>query len=648
MLKRYKDTIVFEYKGEKVKLYAVKEGVIRVQAAWKEEITKDNKNLLFSRPVTSKISKEEKGYSLQTGSLTAFISEMGEISFYRDSTLLLKEKYRSFDYESPHSHPLKETARSYAAKAYPYAVKVSFEENENEAIYGMGVYQMPYLNLKGCSLPLIQKNTQITIPFYLSSLHYGFLWNNSSLGEASFLKNGTTFTSNTYSQIDYVIVGGDSYKSIIDSYTTLVGKAPKMDPSYLGLWQSKLRYRTPKEVLDVVKEYEERGISLSVIVIDYFHWTRQGEWKFDDNYWGDLEKMCSLLHEKGIKVVASIWPTVDKKSVYYPYFEKNGYLITPLKGTQCYDFQGDCLIADFTNPKAAKFIEKIVHKNYQERGIDALWLDQAEPEFTSYDIDNYIYHIGKGSDVSNSYPYYYLKAFSDLKNPFLIRSAWLGSQKLGALLWSGDVEGTFASMKDQFVSALNAGIAGIAWYTNDIGGFNGDIRDPQWRELLVRWFQWMVFSPILRMHGDRLPHSIPPLDKKESGGGFTHTGQPNEIYSFGEEIYEILKKYVRLREELKPYIEHLYEEASSNGSPLMRTMFYEFEDDPICYQVEDQYMFGEKYLVAPIFHYGERKRKVYLPKGEWKHLPSQKIWNGGTFIEIDAPLEEIPVFEKVA
>ena len=131
MLKRYKDTIVFEYKGEKVKLYAVKEGVIRVQAAWKEEITKDNKNLLFSRPVTSKISKEEKGYSLRTGSLTAFISEMGEISFYRDSTLLLKEKYRSFDYESPHSHPLKETARSYAAKAYPYAVKVSFEENEN-------------------------------------------------------------------------------------------------------------------------------------------------------------------------------------------------------------------------------------------------------------------------------------------------------------------------------------------------------------------------------------------------------------------------------------------------------------------------------------------------------------------------------------
>ena len=649
MLKKFKNSILFNYKGESLRIYSPSKGVIRVQGNYQKDISKNNFNLLKIDPIDVEIFAYEKGLVLKSSDLKVMVSKMGELSFYENDKLILKEKYRSFDYDLPHSLPLKEVAREYKVTSKPFALKVSFEGNDEEKIYGMGIYQMPYLNLKGTRVDLCQKNTQVSIPFYLSNLHYGFMWNNPSLGEASFLKNGTEFISFASTSLDYLVIGGETYKEIIKRYTSLIGRAPMIDTSLLGLWQSKLRYRTPEEVINVIDEYEKRDIHLSLIVIDYFHWTRQGEWEFDRKYWKNIDKLIEKACKSQVKFMVSIWPTVDKKSKYFKKMDEEGLLIKPIRGTQAYDFQGDCLIVDFTNPKSQKFVNKLVKRNYLDKGINYLRLDQAEPEFTSYDLDNYLYYIASSSEVTNSYPYHYLKAFAKENDNkiYLIRSAWFGSQKLGALLWSGDVQGTFESMKDQLVSSLNAGISGMNWYTNDIGGFSGNVEDPKWRELLVRWFEWMVFSPILRMHGDRLPWNIKNLDNRDYGGGFTHTGQANEIYSFGEDIYRILLKNLRLREKLKPYIETLFKESSENGSPIMRTLFYEFEDDINAYKYEDEYMFGDKYLVAPILEYKARKRNVYLPKGKWKNIFNDEIVNGGIEIEVDAPIEYIPVFERI-
>lgn len=175
-----------------------------------------------------------------------------------------------------------------------------------------------------------------------------------------------------------------------------------------------------------------------------------------------------------------------------------------------------------------------------------------------------------------------------------------------------------------------------------------DAADEDFKELLLRWFEFAVFSPILRMHGDRGPHNIPALSDKEWGGGSLFTGQSNELWSYGEKAFDVMKQQLELRLSLKPYIKGLMEEASKTGAPLLRTMFYEFPEDPHCWELEDQYMFGDRYLVAPVLALGQREREVYLPAGSWKCLADGRICEGGQTLACAAPIERIPVFEKLS
>ena len=174
-----------------------------------------------------------------------------------------------------------------------------------------------------------------------------------------------------------------------------------------------------------------------------------------------------------------------------------------------------------------------------------------------------------------------------------------------------------------------------------------DVADPAFRELLLRWYEFAVFSPILRMHGDRGPHNIPPLSDREWGGGHLYTGQPNELWSYGEEAFQIMRDQLNLRLSLKPYITGLMEEASRTGAPLLRTMFYEFPEDDRCWELDDQYMFGDRYLVAPVLEAGMKRRQVYLPAGCWRDLADGKEYVGGQVLNCETPIERIPVFERV-
>jgi alpha-D-xyloside xylohydrolase len=178
-------------------------------------------------------------------------------------------------------------------------------------------------------------------------------------------------------------------------------------------------------------------------------------------------------------------------------------------------------------------------------------------------------------------------------------------------------------------------MSGIPWWTTDIGGFHGgDPEDPEFRELLVRWFQFGVFSPVMRLHGHREP--IIGL-----------TGGENEVWSFGDDAFRIIKGLLKLREELRPYIMDQMRIANLTGSPVMRPLFYDFPDNETCYEVETQYMFGSKIMVAPIVEKGVKKRMVYLPKGsKWKEGDIGKIHDGGAWLEADAPLEKIPFFYR--
>ena len=639
--------------GETVVIYAQGQDALRVRATMNCAFD-DRDWALEGAPIgNADIRLEGDGAVITNGALSARVDRLGKIRFYKNGVQILEEYYRCYEYDMPHTPSLRIVAREYKPiRGGDYECTLRFEA-QREKLYGMGQYQQDCLDLKGCTLELAQRNSQASVPFLLSSLGYGFLFNQPAVGKATFAKNVTEWHVESVRQLDYWITVGTP-KQILANYTALAGRAPEFPENALGLWQCKLRYRTQEEVLSVAREYHRRGIPLDVIVIDFFHWTRQGEWKFDPVYWSDPAAMVRELKSYGIRCMISVWPTVDKKSENFAEMRQKGLLIRPERGSQCFDFLGDSYLYDATNPAAQAYLWDKCRRNYFEDGIDMFWLDEAEPEYTAYDFDNYRYYLGTDLQVGNVYPVMHAKAFWDGQTAAgqkdicnLIRCAWAGSQKYGVVLWSGDIIGNFETLRDQFAAGLNVSLAGIPWWTTDIGGFFVDVTAPGHKELLVRWFEWATFCPVLRLHGDKGPCESAPLDDRDWGGGFCHTGRDNELWSYGEDVYEILKHYVAVREQMKPYLKEVMREASENGSPVMRAMFYEFPDDPMCWEADEQYMFGSRYLVAPVLYAGMAERDVYLPAGKWKNIATGEVLAGGQKVTVAAPLEVIPVFEKL-
>jgi alpha-D-xyloside xylohydrolase len=315
-------------------------------------------------------------------------------------------------------------------------------------------------------------------------------------------------------------------------------------------------------------------------------------------------------------------------------------------------FHEPSVFFDATNPAAREYVWEKCRRNYSDLGVKIFWLDEAEPEYEVYDYANYRYFLGPVLQVGNLYPQSYSRGFyegqvaagqSDPVN--LVRSAWAGSQRYGALVWSGDISSTWEDFRRQITAGLHMGIAGIPWWTTDIGGFHGgDPSSPDFRELLVRWFQWGAFCPVMRLHGNRLPET--PLAHSD-GRPNCFTGGDNEVWSYGEEVEEILTRYLHLRERMRPYVRELMRQAHEDGDPVLRPLFYAFPDDERSWTVDDQYLFGGDLLVAPVLEPGARQRDVHLPAGTtWTELHSGRTYEGGQTVTVDAPLAVLPVFAR--
>ena len=594
--------------------------------------------------------------SIENGRIKATVNRSGVITFFRDGKKILKEHYRFYDGSvTRESHCLKRPSRDWLPyTAGDYQLTVRFEPNDGEKIFGMGQYQQPYMDMKGCTLELIQRNSQTTVPFAVSNLNYGFLWNNPAVGQVTFGKNVTEWRADATKDMDYWITVADTPRELLYNYTAVTGRAPMMREDCMGLWQCKLRYRTQGEVLTVARKYKELNIPIDVIIIDFFHWTVQGDWKFDETYWPDPKAMVDELHAMGIKVIVSVWPSVDRRSENFNEMMERGLLMRTERGAaQTYDYQGDCVTIDPTNPETRAYVWEKCKEHYYNYGIDFFWLDNSEPDLTKYDFDNFRYFIGPAMECSNIFPQWYSRTYFDPMTALgaqpvnLLRSGWAGSQKYGNVLWSGDVPSSWESLRDQITAGQNIGIAGIPWWNTDIGGFmEGNVNDPDFRQLLLRWYEWAVFTPVMRLHGDREPFTIPALDDRERGGGYLHTGQPTEMWALGDEIFRIMKQGYDLRISLKPYLKAIFREAHENGSPLIRPMFYEFPENKACWDLPDQYMFGPDYLVAPVFTPDTFERYVYLPAGTWQDIHTGETLAGGKTVTAKAPLEYIPVFKR--
>lgn len=646
--------LVWKYDDEMLWIEPWGRDSLRVRVTHLYEMPGQDWALLSVKETEAVIEITEDAATITNGNITAVCDDLGRLTFTNEKgEVLLKERWedRAVDVDMMATDNYARVMKSFGG-SIPEAA-MTFEANEEEKIFGMGQRQLSFLELKGAELELCHKNSQSSIPFYISNKGYGFLWNNPAVGTVSFAKNLTRWTAKATKTIDYWVTAGETPAKLIENYTEVTGRSGHFPHFASGFWQSKLRYRTQEQVLEAAREYKRRGLPISVIVIDFFHWKHQGDWSFDPEYFPDPKAMVEELERMGIKLMVSVWPTVDPYSENYAEMKQKGYLTQVNRGVRTqYHCLGAQVFYDPTTEEAQNYMYEKLKKNYGQYGIEVFWLDEAEPEFQHYDFDNYRFRMGAAQEVAGIYPICYIRALYDgqvkdgVEGPInLTRSAWAGSQRYNALVWSGDIYSSFRSFRMQMKAGLNAGLSGIPWWTSDIGGFwGGDPKDPAFRELLVRWFQFGVFSPVCRLHGHRKPSGTLPEIEDSGMFDFTTCG-PNEIWSYGEENYEILKELLFLRERLRPYVEGLMEEASLNGSPALRTLFYNYPQDETCWEIEDQLMLGSDLLAAPVLYEGMREREVYLPKGDcWIDYYSGDEYEGGQTICCQTPLSVIPCF----
>ena len=582
--------------------------------------------------------------TITNGKITAVVEEEGEA--HRARVSFLNAQGKPLIRECSSGGMLKNKARNFQPMlGGDWRLTLSLESDPAEKLYGMGQYQQEIFDCKGCNFELAHRNSQASVPFVLSSMGYGFLWHNPAIGRASFGKNRTEWVAESTKALDYWVTAGDTPAEIITAYTGATGRPPMMPEYGLGFWQCKLRYWNQQQVLEVAREYKRRGLPIDVIVVDFFHWPQTGDFRYDEACFPDGAVMARELKEMGIELMVSVWPLIDYRSENFKEMLDKGYLVRPELGVNATMMGGTTgVFFDPTNPEAREYVWQKCKRNYFDGGVGLFWLDVAEPEYQTYDFANYRYHLGPNLQVGNVYPQLYSKAFYDGMHAEgreeivnLVRCAWAGSQRYGALVWSGDIHSTWESFRRQICAGLHMGIAGIPWWTTDIGGFiGGNPDDPAFRELLVRWFQYGAFCPVMRLHGDREPISDNPF-----------TGAGNEVWSFGEEAYGILSKYMNLRERLRPYTRALMREAHESGAPVMRTMFYEFPQDAACWDLMDQYLYGPDLLVAPIIEASATGRQVYLPAGAcWTNLIDGKVYEGGQTVTVAVKLESMPVFAR--
>lgn len=583
---------------------------------------------------------------LTNGAIRVEVTSAGLVSFLRsaDASTLIAEQRAHFWWPGSRVFVPLHDGR--------YRLEQRFAAHPGEKILGLGQHQHGKLDQQGLVIDLVQRNTEVTIPFYVSDRGYGLLWNSPAIGRVEFADNGIRWVADSARQIDYWVTAGTPAQ-VLANYADATGHSPAMPDWALGFWQCKLRYETQDELMAVAREHHRRGLPMSVIVSDFFHWTQLGDWKFDPSEWPDPSGMSKELADMGVRLMVSVWPNLTPLSENFQPMLEQGLLLESQGGRPA---QADWVdrgmtvgiptaFYDPTNPRARDYLWDRLKENYLAHGIDVWWLDACEPEIKpGYPSADLLFEAGPGSEVANLYPrehargvYEHMVADGHPEVVSLIRSAWAGSQRWGSLLWSGDIGTTFDALAGQITCGLNTAMSGIPWWTTDIGGFHGgDPDDPAYRELLVRWFWFGVFCPVLRLHGHREPRGA-------HGQGFN--GGPNEVWSYGEQAYDILVEALATRERLRPYLRVQFDEAARSGIPVLRPLALEFPDDPAGWEVADQFLCGRDILVAPVIVAGARSREVYLPAGaRWTDAFTGEEFDGGRTVTAEAPLARIPVF----
>ena len=541
-----------------------------------------------------------------------------------------------------------------------YTVGASFASPEDEHYYGLGQNQEGFLDHRGHVVHCwadynAPAGQSFCVPFLLTNKGYGLLWDNPSKTtiEPGFNEQ-TKWTSQVGDRVSFFVIAGATADEIFAGYKLLTGPTHLLPKSAYGYIQCKQRYSSQKELLDVAQGYRDRHLPADVLVVDWFYYTKMGQFDFDPKYWPDPAGMNKKLHEMGFETMISVWPRFLAADRYYDEVLKKGWLISyadgkPIDGLP-YDRAGSDI--DTTNPEAAAWYWKTIREDIISQGFDSLWADETEPDLPP---NGAYYKIGPGTEYFNVYPYFHTKALYDgfrkdepgRRAAILSRDGYLGEQSNGTVVWSSDITGTWDAYKRQIPTGLDVAASGLAYWSNDTGGWQylpsehhpahkplldpSDARDnvrgyDDFPELYTRWFQYASFLPIFRTHGSR---------------------NTNEVWSYGKEAEPILEKYLKLRYTLMPYIYSLGYQTWLNGAPFMRALPLDFPNDPKVTDLRDEYMFGPAFLVAPVTEQGATSREVYLPAGaDWYNYWTNERVKGGQTITVAAPIDTLPLFVR--
>jgi alpha-D-xyloside xylohydrolase len=507
-----------------------------------------------------------------------------------------------------------------------------------ESFYGLGQHQAGVWNYRGEEVDLSQDNTNISIPFFLSTNGYGIFFNNASRNRFNnrFL-NALYLSSEVASSLDYYFIYGPEFDQIIGGFRELTGQAPMFGKWAYGFWQCKNKYNTQEELLGVAHKYRELQIPLDNIVQDWFWWYTMGEPVLDKSRYPNPKGMVDDLHRNHVHLMISFWPFFRPGTKTYDDMDKRGFFIAKTKVSGFHP-AGQALYDAF-NPEARKYYWNLLDQGLFKIGVDAWWLDTTEPETedreTNILVTNKTY-LGSGARYANAFPlmttgavYQGQRGESDQKRVFILsRSAFAGSQRNAAAVWSGDINADWTFFHKQIPAGLNYSISGLPYWTTDIGGFvSGDPDDPAYRELFIRWFQFGTFNSILRVHG-------------------TRSTNQNELWSYGPEAQRILTEYDRLRYRLLPYIYSLAWMTTSQSYTPMRALVMDFRTDARAASVGDQFMFGPAFLVKPVTEPGVSTTSLYLPQARWYNFWTGSQAQGSRSAEVPSPLDRMPLYVR--
>ena len=675
----------------------------------KAKINSTDVEIQFYGPTTVRVLKSPVGKPFKKESLTVIkkpqvtklaINQQGDVISLKSNKLKVELDVKSgkIAYTTLTGTPLlseKEASATFTdfndAGSKTYTINQSFTLDKDEAIYGLGQQQRGKLSLRNEKINMVQGNTDDYVPFLVSTKGYGLFWDNYSPTTFEDKPESTSFRSDVGDCIDYYFMLGGSIDGSIACMRDLSGQAPMFPLWTFGYWQSKERYKSQNELVGVVNKYRELGVPLDGIIQDWQYWGNNYLWNamdFLNTEFPAPKKMVDDIHKQNAHVIISIWNSFGPQTKQYREMKPKGMLLNfgtwPQSGLEAWppnrEYPSGVEPYDVYNPEARDIYWKYLNKGLFSVGIDGWWMDSSEPDhldFKPSDFDLKTY-LGSFRKVRNAFPLMtvggvseHQRAKSSDKRVFILtRSAFAGQQRYGANTWSGDVNSSWQSLRNQIPAGLNFSMSAIPYWNTDIGGFfasaynrgwSEGAKNPAFQELYVRWLQFGAFTPMMRSHG---------------------TDIPREIYNFGkkgEPIYDAIAKSIDLRYSLLPYIYSAAWDITNSQSTMMRALVMDFSDKNVV-NMNNEYMFGKSILVAPIVNaqytpetilranaetgwdkkdaadnaknqavsFAQPKStKVYLPEGtSWYDFWTNEKIKGGQQITKSTTIDEIPLYIK--